>query len=394
MFRLTSIRTLRPTRATIAAATLGLLLTSACGGETTSGSAPDAAPEAEQQAPATYDALLVEIAAEGLASADRSAWLAERAADEGEVVLYGGGGDPELYEALELAFEAEYPDIDLAWLLIEPGEFEARVSSERAAERGLYDVVLTSATLTARLIDPGYVAVHAGVIAPDGFPEAYVDDHTVGITQNPTVVPVVTSRTSLEDAPQTLDDFLQPQHAGCSLPETPSWVVGLVAALGAEGAEAWFQGFLDNGGLMVTSGNEELQRLVAGETDCLVHAQAGDVLELAEAGAPIDFVQLEQGPATVTSVSLSSAPANPYGAALLGLWLSGPEGARINLEVARRIPVLPVGALAFERLEAWRDPASDEARRTLPITSAVARANSDTAVDLLERYHAPNVLPG
>lgn len=385
----------RARRTAVAALVLGLLLATGCSAGTVApDAAPDATPDAEASAPETYDALLAGIAAEGRTSDERSAWLAERAAEEGEVVLYGGGGDPELYEALELAFEAEHPDIDMSWLLIEPGEFEARVTAERAAERGLYDVVLTSATLTARLIDPGYVAMHAGVIAPDGFPEAYVDDHTVGITFNPTVVPVATERASLEDAPRTFDDYLQPEHAGCVLPDTPSWVVGLVAALGSEGAEAWFQGFLDNGGLMAGSGGTELQRLVAGEIDCLVHVQASDVLQLAADGAPVDFVQLEQGPATVTAVSLSSAPPHPHAAALLGLWLSGPEGARINLEIEGRIPVQPVGELAFERLEAWRDPASDEARRTLAITSAVARANAATAADLLERYHAPNVLPG
>lgn len=377
---------------------LALLVATACTGGTAT-DAPDAdgdvdAPDAASEAPATYDDLLASIAAEGLPSDERAAWLAERAAEEGAVVLYGGGGDPELYEALEAAFETTYPDVDLSWLLIEPGEFEARVTAERSADRALYDVVLTSATLTARLIDPGFVAVHAGVLTPDDFPSAYVDDHTVGITLNPTVVPVDTSRFALEDAPRTFEDYLEPEHAGCVLPETPSWVVGLVAALGAEGAEAWFQGFLDNGGVMAGSGGTQVQRLVAGEIDCIVHAQASDVLELAADGAPLDFVQLEQGPATVTSVSLSSAAPHPHAAALLGLWLAGPEGARINLEVEGRIPVLPVGALAFERLEAWRDPSSDEARRTLPITSAIAREHSGTAADLLERYHTPNLLPG
>jgi ABC-type Fe3+ transport system substrate-binding protein len=388
----------RPDRTRHAALALVVVLAAAaCGGAATNDTAPvaeDGSGVAEDAAPETFDAFLASIASEGLGSEARAALLAERAVEEGAVVLYGGGGDPEQYEALEVGFEAAYPGIDLQWLLIEPGEFEARVTAERTADRGLYDVVLTSATVTSRLIDPGFVAVHAGVIVPDDFPADYVDDHTVGVTFNPTVVPVATSRSSLEDAPGTFDDYLAPEHAGCVLPETPSWVVGLVAELGADGAEAWFQGFLANDGIMASSGSSELQRLVAGDIDCLVHAQASDVLKLADAGAPIDFVLLERAPATVTAVSLSSAPPHPHAAALLGLWLSGGDSARILLEVAGRIPVQAVGSLPFERLEAWRDPTSDEARRTLPVSSALARAHAATAADLLERYHAPNLIPG
>lgn len=386
-------RTPRALRNAIVALALPALLLGACTSDRGSSDAPatDAAPS-EPEAPATAAEVLAAVAALDLPEDERLAYLAERAADEGALVLYTSS-EAELTEAWLDAFRAAFPDITVESVSLDNTDIVERVLAEDRAGRPLADVVRTTSPGLAAMLAQDLLAPHSGVSVPDDHPAAYVDPYAVTHRIGPVIIPVLATD-DLETAPSSWDDFLEPEHAGCVYSAAPSWVAALVAERGEDGAAEWFEGFLANGGVMADGNNAQVRRLLAGEIDCVVQANAHSVARLIEDdGAPLEMILPERTSATATAVAVHRDTARPHGAALLALWLAGPGGGQVIADFGE-VPVSPRVTTIAERLRPWLDPDSAEARRTTVIDLERSVSLEEAAFRLLERYYTPNLVAG
>jgi ABC-type Fe3+ transport system substrate-binding protein len=355
-----------------------LLAASACA----SGIPPTSSPSTED--------VVAELQALGLTSDEAIAYLRERAADEGTLVLYGSAGTTDLLEALAQAFTAEYPEVGLEFVQLRSQEFVDRIDAELAEGRYAFDVVRANYALMARLIDDDLLVPVDGIPLDESLNPVFISRIAVTDRMSPAVIPWGPAQLASGPRPTEWDDFLLPEHSGCVLPDNVSWAVGLIEHRGEAGAEAWFEGFLANGGIMGGSIRAEQLRLISGEIDCLVYGTAAPVMTLAIEGAPIDFHVPEQAWSLDFASGVMRWTARPHAALLWLIWQTGPGAARI-IAAEGDIPAFPGHRFDDDRrrLADWLDPASDATRRTLSLDLTTIRSEPKAA-ELMLRYHTAN----
>jgi iron(III) transport system substrate-binding protein len=380
-----------------------LVLLAACSGTGSDGTgatapatapSPAMPPEASAE-PETVEEVFALIASLGLDAAATDAYLLERARDEGSVTLYlnsGGGVGEEIAQAWSEAFAASYPGLGLQFVALSPTDFNPRVLSEHRAGRPQADIVRTSASLLAELEREGILTIHAGLLGAAGAPSWSVTPTGVIGRVTPTVIPWNAERVPPGNEPRDWDAFLTPEHAGCVLGPTPSWVVGMIEDRGLPRTEQWFEGFLANGGLMVIeNGPSLLRKLVAGEVDCVVHVNAGQAESARASGAPVEWLLPAASPGVVTAFSVLSTTPRPHAAALFVRWAVGQQGAQIASDLGE-FAVRADVTLSSERFLPFADPSSAEFSRVIVIDNDMAGRLEQQAADLLARYHTPNVI--
>lgn len=386
-------RRVRDRRGSIAmCALVALVALAGCAGTSDPAAAPSPTPvtPAEGSVPATAAEVLAGIAELGLGEAELIAYLRERAASEGPVTLYTISGAEDTQAWVEV-FRTEFPEVDLRFVALGNDEVVERVTAEARAGRQVVDVIQSTAPPLAALINEGLLAPHSGALVPEGLPERYVGTHEVTHRIAPVVIPRFAS-VPAEDAPQGWDDFLEPEHAGCVFSVAPTWVTALVDERGEDGAAAWFEGFLANGGTMAQSSGAQLRRLLAGEIDCVVQSNAHTLRRLVvEDGAPLDWVIPTRSYATATSVAVHRDTPRTHAAALVALWLASPSGAQVIADLGD-LPTHPDVMLTDERLRPWLDPSSPESQRTAIIDMERSIEVEQIVFRLIETYVTPNLI--
>ena len=373
--------TSRARRAALTVAAAAIV--AACGGDG-SGEAVSADPGR------TVAQAYAQAVALGLADEDLDAYLYERALEEGgTLVMYHDPTGADIVDEWSRTFSDRYPGLSLTYVELDTDDFVERVVAEHRAGRPQADLVRRSVAALSRPRAEGMLVEHGGLLAAAGVPAWTVTPTGLIDRVSPTVL---MWRTDIPDRrpPTSWDDFLLPEHAGCVLPTSPSWVTGLVAARGEAAAEDWIRRFLANDGQVAVGSSAQVRRLVAGEIDCVVYGTAVRAEVLRADGAALDWAVPEDAPALVHQFSVLTTTPRPHAAALFIRWAGGPEGARIASAGGESV-VHPDAEVPFERLRVWQDEDSPEFRRTRLIDLDEVAAAESAAVSLIERYLLPAV---
>ena len=320
---------------------------------------------------------------------ERMAELERLAAEDGEVLLYAVSNVDLLEDWVE-GFESDYPDVDLEFVRLVPAtDLQERVLLEADAEQHLVDVTFVTSFALHDLHEAQVLADHHEAAIPPGFPSRYLDA-SFGVVQ---LIPNVISwnREAVADpdaVPRTWDDLLEPEHAGCAMHAEPHALLAtLIETRGLDEAERWLEGFLDNDGVLVDQQQAASRSLASGEVPCAAYLFLHDVEPLiVDDGAPLEWHAPDPTPAHVNGVSIAEQAPNPYAAALLMHWMLDPDGGQATLGATGRLPAHPDVPVAYERLEPWGGPESDQSQRLRPVMPERAEQFDEDVWELIERH--------
>lgn len=256
----------------------------------------------------------------GLDKDSRMALLAEKAAGEGSVIIYGTLGIDRAQLFID-PFQAKYPDVKVEFVRQTTGEISQRLLAEQQAGVAGADIVICS---------PALLDLISGAIAPyeptswadfdPAFLRGGADQGWTSIDYEvlPYVIAWRTDRVSSEEAPKTFDELVDPKWAGRT---------GTVVSL-----EPTIQGFIDIFG--EEEGMRKVEALAAlnnrtyesigalngaiasGEVDIAWHLGGYRAGPLKASGAPVDYVFEDPTFAVTDSISVAKTAAHPYAAAL------------------------------------------------------------------------------
>ena len=265
------------------------------------------------------------------AAAQTTAELYDKAKQEGELVLYGGG-PTSLYEVPARAFEQRYPGIKVT---IHAGFSNVHNQTINAQlKSGKLDADLAILQTVSDFID----WKKAGVLAafrPDGWDAIDrtfkdPDGHYVGVfvtavayAYNPTLVKPA-------DVPRSALDFLKPEFRGMTIscyPHDDDATLYLFHTLAQKYGADYIDKYLANEPNWV-QGHLSVSRSVAAGTNLVTFdATTSTVLNLKKAGQPIEFVFSRVDPIPIyysTAGIFKDAP-HPNVAKLYLTWVLAPE---------------------------------------------------------------------
>ncbi|HEX9446319.1 MAG TPA: extracellular solute-binding protein [Candidatus Binatia bacterium] len=255
-----------------------------------------------------------------LADKPRAETLEREARKEGEVVWYAAMAGDRAGELIR-AFESLYPFVKVRF---QPGgagrQLEQLLVEHRAGKpradilntRRSYVGVMAKAGAIARYRTPLRAALREGFSDREGFVN--------GIYAQPRVFLYNTRMVERDKAPRSLDDLVDPRWKDkLGMDNTDyDWLASLIDAYG-RGRALEYAGRLAKQRLDMRRGPTLLAQLaVAGEFPVVVDAFPEEVLQLKNAGAPVDFILSEPfvPVKTPTTVSLAAAAPHPHAAAL------------------------------------------------------------------------------
>jgi iron(III) transport system substrate-binding protein len=215
-----------------------------------------------------------------------------------------------------------------------------RVLSEAKAGKNLFDVVNGNGELVLPLMEVNvlapYVSSERKLIPEDlkddkGFwTSVYVNSIVLGYNKN---------MVKRENLPRTYDELLDPRWKGRKISLDDSYTTflqGLVSVWGKEKAVAYLKKLADQDPVVMRGSTVRAQLAAAGEFP-LVVAYANIIQNLAERGAPVDWVPLEPAVISVNTVMLGAKASHPNAAKLLVDFTLSKEGQE-KLWDFQRIP--------------------------------------------------------
>jgi iron(III) transport system substrate-binding protein len=256
-----------------------------------------------------------------LSPSERQARLVKGAKEEGSVVWYVAMNRNESND-IKIGFEAEYPFLRLELVSGRSRDLVSRLMAETRGRKYIYDVANANSLYLNSLIEAKAVgrnrlpyrdALRDGFYDKEGFYN--------GIFSTPLVFAYNTKMVSSREAPQTIDDLLQPKWKGKLAIDENSydWLMPIIDYYGEQKGKE-IAGRLGNQQLIVGRGQSLMgQLLAAGEFPINVAAYHNIAFSLKKMGAPVDYVLPKPFVPVKPPISiyLSSNPPHPHAAALL-----------------------------------------------------------------------------
>lgn len=265
--------------------------------------------------------------------------LLEAARKEGEIVWYTTMSLDQSKQFMD-RFIRKYPFLRPSVFRSGGGALLNRVLSEAKAGKNLFDVVNGNGELVLPLMEVGvlapYVSPERKVIPEDlkddkGFwTSVYVNSIVLGYNKN---------LVKRENVPRTYDDLVDPRWKGRKISLDDSYTTflqGLVSVWGKEKAVAYLKRLAEQEPVVMRGSTIRVQLAAAAEFP-LVVAYANIVQNLAERGAPVDWVPLEPAVISVNTVMLGAKASHPNAARLLVDFTLSKEGQE-KLWDFQRIP--------------------------------------------------------
>ena len=270
--------------------------------------------------------------------ADREARLAERAKQEGSVVLYTSLAPTESKPLAE-AFEKKYGVKVELWRALSDKVVQ-RVVTEAQARKHAVDVVETNGPememlarekLLAEFSSPHIADLPADAIPPHRtwFPDR----------MNFFVVGYNTQKVQRSEIPATYEGFADPRWKGrIGLEATDAeWMATLVKTWGEARGMDYFRK-LSAMKPDVRKGHVLLAELVAaGEVPVGLTMYNSNIVSLKRRGAPIDFVPVQPVAARPQGIGVARNAPHPHAALLFAEFVLSPEGQRL-FESMGRVP--------------------------------------------------------
>ena len=268
-----------------------------------------------------------------------NAKLVEGARKEGEIVWYTTMSLDQSKQFMD-RFIKKYPFLKPSVFRSGGGALLNRVLSETKAGKNFFDVVNGNGELVLPLMETGalapYVSPERKFIPEDlrdekGFwTSVYVNSVVLGYNRN---------LVKREQVPVTYEDLLHPRWKGRKISVDDSYTTflqGLISSWGKEKAVAYLKRLAQQEPVVMRGSTVRVQLAAAGEYP-LVIAYANIIQNLAERGAPVDWVALEPAVISVNTVMLGAKASHPNAARLLIDFTLSKEGQE-KLWDFQRIP--------------------------------------------------------
>jgi iron(III) transport system substrate-binding protein len=267
---------------------------------------------------ATPEQLLADI--NRLPANERQARLEKGAKQEGSVVWYAAMNRNELSE-LKVAFEAEYPFITLELVAGRSRDLVSRALTENRAGKIIGDVINANSLYLDTLVKAKAVSAYRTPYRKflrDGFYDE--QGFFNGIYSTPLVFAYHTKWIPSKEAPQTIEDLLQPKWKGKLAIDENSydWLMPILDYYGEEKGKE-IAGKLGDQKLIIGKGQSLMgQLLAAGEFPINVATYHNVAFSLKKQGAPVDYVLPKPFVPVKPAISiyLTSNPSHPHAAAL------------------------------------------------------------------------------
>lgn len=268
-----------------------------------------------------------------MAESGRAAALEKEARKEGEMVWYAAMAGDRAGEMIR-AFESRHPFVKVAFQPGGAGRQLEQLLLEHRAKKPRADVINTRRSYVAVMAKAGAVARYRTPLRAslrEGFSdkEGFVN----GIYAQPRVFLYNTRMVARDKAPQSLDDLLDPRWKDRLGMDTTDydWLASLIDYYG-RGRTMEFMGRLVRQQINLRRGPTLLGQLaLAGEFPVVVDAFPEEVMQLKNAGAPVDMVFSEPfvPVKTPTTISIASGAPHPHAAALFVDFMLSKQGQDI-----------------------------------------------------------------
>ena len=281
-----------------------------------------------------------------LSGSDRQQVLEEGAKKEATLTLYTSLIVDQAVRPLEEAFEAKYPFIDLQYARADSTQLTQRIFAEARARAGQADVVVASTSAALKEADL-LQSFETPVL--DAYPKDYIqaDNLWAAIRFSHNGIAYNTNKVSVEEAPKTWEDLLDPKWKGRMVwgksLETggPLAINYFLLERGEEETKKYFAKLAEQN-VAVASGSIRaiLDQVIAGEYDVMISAALHHVIISHGKGAPVWFSSVDPVIARPDHVQLLKSAPHPHAAMLFIDFLLSKEGQTI-LKDANYVPAHP-----------------------------------------------------
>ena len=268
--------------------------------------------------------------------------LIEAARKEGKVTYYSAL-ELNVAERLGKAFEAKYPGIAVRVERSGAERIFQRIAQEQAS--GINAVDVANSTDPAHYLDwkgKDWLAPYVPDDVARHFPADQVDPDGMYATSCGwiEVIGYNTNLVKPEEAPKSYADLLDPKWQGKIVKAHPGYSGAIMTAtfvLARELGWSYFERLAQQKVLQVQSAADPPKKLLLGERAVMADGNDYNLIQLKEAGQPVEVIYPTEGTPVVTGPSgvFKSAP-NPNAARLFLNWISSLEGQQLLVDFARQ----------------------------------------------------------
>jgi iron(III) transport system substrate-binding protein len=292
--------------------------------------------------------------------------LVETAKKEGKLAFYTAMDLP-VAEKFGKAFEAKYPGITVRVERSGSERVFQRIGQEMESRIAAVDVVNTA--------DAAHVIVwkRNGWLAPwlpeevaQLYPAQYFDPDGLWVTTRVWLSSLGynTKLVKPEDAPKSFADLLDPKWSGKLVKGHPAYSGTIMTAtfqIVRELGWSYLEKLAKQKVMQVQSSTDPPKKLALGERGVMADGNDYNLIQLKEAGQPVEAVYPTEGTPLITGPSavFKSAP-NPNAARLFLSWLHSREAQQLLVDFARQHSVHPQveekpGVRKLSDIKLWKD---------------------------------------
>src|SRR5881394_2808746 len=292
--------------------------------------------------------------------------LVVAAKKEGKLILYSSMDLP-VGEKLGKAFEAAYPGITIQIERSGSERLFQRIDQEFGSGIRAADVINTSdASHVITWKRNKWLAPFVSEDMARHFLPEYRDPDGMSATSWIYLSSMAynTNLVKAEDAPKSFADLLDPKWAGKMVKGHPAYSGTIMTAtfqMVREFGWEYYEKLAKQRVMQVQSSTDPPKKLALGERAVMADGNDYNLIQLKEAGQPVEVVYPSEGTPLVTGPSavFKSAP-NPNAARLFQNWLHSLEAQQLLVDFARQHSVHPLtrekpSARRLDEIKLWKD---------------------------------------
>lgn len=264
--------------------------------------------------------------------------LVEAATKEGKLAFYTAMDLP-VAEKLAKAFEAAYPGITVRVERSGSERVYQRIEQERGSSIHVVDIV-NSADAAHFIVwkRNGWLAPYLPAEVAQHFPAAYRDADGTHVTTRVWLSSLGynTNLVKPEEAPRSFADLLEPKWAGKMIKAHPAYSGTIMTAtfqIVRELGWGYFEKLARQRVMQVQSSTDPPKKLALGERAVMADGNDYNLIQLREAGSPVEAVYPAEGTPLITGPTgvFATAP-NPNAARLFQSWLHGAPAQQLLVD--------------------------------------------------------------
>src|SRR5215467_13103920 len=274
--------------------------------------------------------------------------LVEAAKKEGKVVFYTAM-DLQLGERFGRTFEQKYPGIAVRVERSGAERVFQRIDQEYRSNIHAVDVVNTADQAHCIIWKRnGWLASYLPEDVAKHFDKRFYDPDALHVTTRVLVSPFGynTKLVKAENAPKSFADLLDPKWAGKMVKAHPAYsgtIMNATFQIARDLGWEYFEKLAKQRVMQVQSSTDPPKKLALGERAVMADGNDYNLIQLKEAGQPVEVVYPTEGTPLVTGPSavFNSAP-DPNAARLFQNWVHSREGQQELVDFARQHSVHPL----------------------------------------------------